>query len=106
MIIAFHSGNPQATFRNGTKAWFRLCTRSRYLKSFSAKFGEVLRRARTRRGLSQERLAELADLDRTFVSMIERGRRRPTLDSAKRLAQALGIPLTKMIASAERNIDQ
>lgn len=77
-----------------------------YLKSFSAKFGEVLRSARTRRGLSQERLAELADLDRTFVSMIERGRRRPTLDSAKRLAQALGIPLTKMIASAERDIDQ
>ena len=61
-----------------------------------------MREVRTRRGLSQEKLAELADLDRTFVSMIERGKRRPTLETAKRLAGALNIPLSAMIASAER----
>jgi len=70
--------------------------------SFSARFGEVVREVRTRRGLSQEKLAELANLDRTFVSMIERGKRRPTLETAKRLAGALNIPLSAMIASAER----
>jgi len=70
--------------------------------TFSARFGEVVREVRTRRGLSQEKLAELANLDRTFVSMIERGKRRPTLETAKRLAGALNIPLSAMIASAER----
>ncbi|MBI3668189.1 MAG: helix-turn-helix transcriptional regulator [Acidobacteria bacterium] len=70
--------------------------------SFSARFGEVVREVRTRRGLSQEKLAELADLDRTFVSMIERGKRHPTLETAKRLAEALDVPLSTMIALAER----
>ncbi len=70
--------------------------------SLSARFGEVVREVRTRRGLSQEKLAELADLDRTFVSMIERGKRHPTLDTAKSLARALKMPLSRMIASAER----
>jgi transcriptional regulator with XRE-family HTH domain len=70
--------------------------------SFSARFGEVVREVRNRRGLSQEKLAELADLDRTFVSMIERGKRHPTLETAKSLAKALGVPLSTMIASAER----
>ena len=61
-----------------------------------------MREVRIRRGLSQEKLAELADLDRTFVSMIERGKRHPTLETAKSLAEALDVPLSTMIASAER----
>lgn len=61
-----------------------------------------MREVRTRRGFSQEKLAELADLDRTFVSMIERGKRHPTLETAKSLAEALDVPLSTMIASAER----
>ena len=70
--------------------------------TFSARFGEVIRQARIRRGLSQEKLAELADLDRTFVSMIERGKRHPTLETAKSLAEALQVRLSILIASAER----
>jgi len=61
-----------------------------------------VREVRTRQGLSQEKLAELADLDRTFVSMIERGKRHPTLETAKSLAEALDVPLSTMVASAER----
>lgn len=70
--------------------------------TFSARFGEVVRQVRTRRGLSQEKLAELADLDRTFVSMIERGKRHPTLETANSLAEALQVRLSVLIASAER----
>jgi transcriptional regulator with XRE-family HTH domain len=70
--------------------------------SLSAKFGKVLREARTAQGLSQEKLAELSDLDRTFISMIERGKRKPTLDTAHRLSGALGMKLSALIALAER----
>ena len=70
--------------------------------TFSARFGEVVRKVRSERGLSQEKLAELADLDRTFVSMIERGKRHPTLETANSLAEALQVRLSVLIASAER----
>lgn len=70
--------------------------------TFSARFGEVIRQVRMQRGLSQERLAELADLDRTFVSMIERGKRHPTLETANSLAEALKVRLSVLVASAEK----
>lgn len=73
-----------------------------HMDSLSLRFGRIIRELRLRKGVSQERLAEQASLDRTFVSMIERGRRRPTLDTAKRLADALGSPLSKIIAFAEK----
>lgn len=72
------------------------------MASFSAKFGYRVRQLRLKRGFSQEKLAEKASLDRTFVSMIERGKRRPTLDTAKRIAEGLGVSLSSLIASAER----
>jgi len=72
------------------------------VEAISSKFARVLRHLRTSKGLSQEKLAELANLDRTFVSMIERGKRRPTLETAKKLATALGVSLASMIEVAER----
>lgn len=47
---------------------------------------------RSLRGLSQEKLAEIAGLDRTFVSKIERGDRNLTIDTLNRIANALGTP--------------
>ncbi len=72
------------------------------MNQFSKKFGKVLRELRRRGGLSQERLAEISDLDRTFISMIERGKRRATLDTAKQLANALGVSLTEMVQRSEK----
>jgi transcriptional regulator with XRE-family HTH domain len=72
------------------------------VENISSRFGKVLRQLRKTKRLSQEKLAELADLDRTFVSMIERGKRRPTLETAKKLANALGVPLASMVDAAER----
>lgn len=69
---------------------------------FSRKFGKVLRKMRHERKVSQERLAEMAELDRTFISMIERGKRRATLETAKQLADALGISLAHMIKKIEK----
>ena len=57
-----------------------------------------LRRLRTARGLSQESLAVDADVDRTYVSGIERGTFNPTLDLLERLAAALGVDLVDLVS--------
>jgi len=52
-------------------------------------------------GLSQEKLAEVARLHPTYVSMVERGIRNPTLDVAARIAKALKISLPRLIEQAQ-----
>ena len=52
-------------------------------------FAKNLRLIRQSKGLSQEELAHLADIDRTYVSSLERGVYSPTLDVVERLANAL-----------------
>ncbi|TCS07546.1 helix-turn-helix transcriptional regulator [Caulobacter sp. BK020] len=58
-----------------------------------ARVGWNLRRLRVTRGLTQERLAQEAGVDRTYVSGLERGRENPTVDLLDRLALVLGAPL-------------
>ena len=60
-------------------------------------FGKVLRELRTRKKLSQENLAFDAKMDRTFISMLERGVRQPTLETIFRLAKILEIEPWKMV---------
>jgi transcriptional regulator with XRE-family HTH domain len=64
-------------------------------------FGKVLREARVRAKLSQEALALKADLDRTYVSLLERGLRQPSLATMLTLAGALGIRLTSLVGRVE-----
>lgn len=54
-------------------------------------FGERLRELRIERGLSQERLAELAGLDRNYIGQIERAERNVALVNIVRIAKALEI---------------
>ena len=54
-------------------------------------FGKRLRKLREQKGLSQESLALIAGLDRTYVSGCERGRRNIGLENICKLADALGI---------------
>lgn len=56
-----------------------------------------LRRIRVERALSQEALAVDADVDRTYVSGIERGSFNPTVDLLDRLARALGIDVVDLL---------
>jgi transcriptional regulator with XRE-family HTH domain len=56
--------------------------------------GDNLKELREHAGLSQERLAELADLDRTEVSLLERGKRMPRLDTIVALARGLDLRAT------------
>lgn len=63
-------------------------------------FGGAIRRHRELIKVSQEELADRANLDRTYVSGIERGRRNPTLDVLQRLSTALGVDLDVIFATA------
>lgn len=71
-------------------------------RRFSARFGLAVRRHRMSLGLSQETLAEKADVHRTYVGLLERGLRSSGLDVAVRIARALDVPLSRMIAEIEK----
>lgn len=65
-------------------------------------FGLVVRKRRERAGLSQEELARLAGVHRTYVSSIERGKVRLGIDIALRVASGLGETLTSIVEECER----
>ncbi|MHB1950023.1 MAG: helix-turn-helix domain-containing protein [Acidiferrobacteraceae bacterium] len=48
-------------------------------------------------GWSQEQLAEVSGMHRTYISAIERGRINPGLDALERLARALAVPLSELL---------
>jgi transcriptional regulator with XRE-family HTH domain len=61
-------------------------------------FGRRVRELRKERGLSQEKLAELAGLHYTYVGGIERGERNPALVNIGRIAAALDVSLAELFA--------
>ena len=67
-------------------------------------FGEVLRNLRSDRGLSQEALARAAGVDRTFVSLLERGLRQPTLGTMLDLAEALDTDLPSLASKVHARL--
>lgn len=67
-------------------------------------FGTVLRRVRKEVGLTQEQLAHAAEVDRTFVGMIERGERQPTVRVLFRLAEALNVEPAALIHATQQEV--
>ena len=67
-------------------------------------FGRVLRSVRREVGLTQEQLALAADIDRTFVSLIERGERQPTVRVLFKLAAALHVSAARLIQMTEDQV--
>jgi transcriptional regulator with XRE-family HTH domain len=64
-------------------------------------FGGVLRELRKRSGKTQEVVALDAGLDRTYISMLERATRQPTLETVLVLARALGVTAAEIVAMVE-----
>ena len=60
--------------------------------------GQAVRDKRKEAGLTQERLAERADLSTIFISRIERGVESPTLDNLVKIARALGVRVRDLVA--------
>jgi transcriptional regulator with XRE-family HTH domain len=62
-----------------------------------SKFGRNVRERRLSLGLSQEDFAELADVHRTYVGMIERGEKNITLCNIEKFAKALGVAVEELM---------
>lgn len=64
-------------------------------------FGQVLKRSRMKRGLSQEALGFESGYHRTYISLLERGLRCPTISTIFDLSAALNISPSKMVKEVE-----
>jgi transcriptional regulator with XRE-family HTH domain len=69
-------------------------------------FGRVLRDLRKSRGLSQEALAYEAEVQRNFVSLIERGQNQPSISTLWKLAGALHVQPSVVIEKVEKMISE
>jgi transcriptional regulator with XRE-family HTH domain len=67
-------------------------------------FGAVLKDYRIRRNFSQEQMALESDLDRTYISLLERGKRQPTLTTLFRLSGTLGVSASELVAETQKRL--
>ena len=74
------------------------CSGSRCRSNLIRRFGEAVQKRRSGLGISQEELAERADLHRTYVADIERGARNPTLLTIEKLARGLGVSSSALLS--------
>lgn len=65
--------------------------------SLRQRFADNLRKVRIEKGLSQEALADLAGLHRTYIGSVERGERNISIDNIERLAKALDCRVTDLL---------
>ena len=70
-------------------------------RSILKAFGNRVKAIRTEQGISQEHLGQLAELDRTYISGIERGLRNVSLINIERLAIALNVEPSELLKFSE-----
>jgi len=68
--------------------------------------GEEIRKARLKIGISQETLADRSGLHRTYISLLERNRKSPTLDTLFRICKPLSISVSSLIKKVEAERDE
>ena len=68
--------------------------------------GQVIQRFREKKKQSQELISGLAGIGRTHLSAIERGERKPTLETFFKIADALGIKASLLMASIEEEMQR
>ena len=66
--------------------------------------GEAIAHCRKEKHLSQEVLSGLADIGRTHLSALERGERKPTLETLYRISTALGIRMSDLVKEIEKRL--
>ena len=67
-------------------------------------FGGIVRRLRKNAKLTHEQLAERAECHPTYISLVERGKRNPSLDMVLRLSRALEYPAWKLVRETEHEL--
>lgn len=68
-------------------------------------FGETLKSLRLEKGFTQEKLAELCNLDVSFISMLENGKRQPTLSTIFSISKALEIKASFMVNKVDNIVN-
>ena len=74
------------------------------MTEFISSFGRAVRQFREHHGWSQELLAEKADLNRSYLGEVERGKVIPSLATAAKLAGALNISLSRLMSHCEQEV--
>ncbi len=69
-----------------------------------AAFAEALRDARVQAGLSQEELAGRADVSVRFISLLETGKRQPSLSALAAISAGLGMPMSALVMTVEARV--
>lgn len=69
-------------------------------------YGKTLKEIRTTKGISQQELAFMTDLDRTYISMLERNLRHPSLETVIKIAMALGFKASEFVRQVEGEIGE
>ena len=67
------------------------------------RYGQIVRELRLSKNISQETLADLCGLHRTYISDVELGKRNVSLENIEKIAKALGVSLKKLFESIEKN---
>jgi transcriptional regulator with XRE-family HTH domain len=75
-------------------------------ETLARRFGELVRRLRQERGYSQEEFSFRVGLHQTYISSVERGERNVTIQTADRIAKALGTKLSDLFGELERESDE
>lgn len=73
------------------------------MSDLSCGIGDIIRQRRIARGLTQEGLADACGIHRTYVSILERGLKSPTVDVLCDVAVALGVTGSQILAGAEES---
>jgi transcriptional regulator with XRE-family HTH domain len=68
-------------------------------------FGKLIQQERKAKKISQEKLAKITGLDRTFISLIENGKRSPTLSTILKISSALDIAPSELFSVYESKAD-
>lgn len=68
--------------------------------------GRVIAKYRTRAGITQEVLSGLSDIGRTHLSAIERGERKPTLETLYRISLALDVKMSTIVIDIEQEMSR
>ena len=74
-------------------------------EALAKRFGELVRRLRIEKGYSQEEFSFRVGLHQTYVSSVERGERNVTIQTADRIARALGTTLSSMFSELDQDSD-
>lgn len=75
------------------------------MNTIHIEIGNRIRQLRVKKGLSQEKLAELSELNTSYIGQIERGEKNPSVDTVYRIASALDVDLPELFKNLASGTD-